>query len=105
LTPDRREIDADGRDLCYVLAEVVDAEGNLCPDATDLITFAVGGAGRNVGVDNGSQTSTEPFKADRRHAFHGKAMLIVQSDGRPGDITVTATAPDLKSDTVNILTK
>ncbi len=105
LTPDRRGIDADGRDLCYVLAEVVDAEGNLCPDATDLITFAVGGAGRNVGVDNGSQTSTEPFKSDRRHAFHGKAMLIVQSDGRPGDITVTATAPDLKSDTVNILTK
>jgi len=105
LTPDRSEITADGRDLSYVLVEVVDADGNLCPDAADEITFAVDGAGRNVGVDNGSQTSTEPFKSDRRRTFHGKAMLIVQSDGRPGDIKVTATAPGLRSKSVNIKSK
>lgn len=97
LTPDRREITADGRDLSYVLAEVVDERGNLCPDATDRITFAVDGAGRNVGVDNGLQTDVEPMKSDNRRASHGKAMLIVQNDGRPGTISVTATAPGLKT--------
>jgi len=97
LTPDRREITADGRDLSYVLAEVVDECGNLCPDATDRITFAVDGAGRNVGVDNGLQTDVEPMKNDNRRASHGKAMLIVQNDGRPGTISVTATAPGLKT--------
>ena len=97
LTPDRREITADGRDLSYVLAEVVDERGNLCPDATDRITFAVDGAGRNVGVDNGLQTDVEPMKSDNRRVSHGKAMLIVQNDGRPGTISVTATAPGLKT--------
>lgn len=97
LTPDRREITADGRDLSYVLAEVVDERGNLCPDATDRITFAVDGAGRNVGVDNGLQTDVEPMKSDNRRASHGKAMLIVQNDGRSGAILVTATAPGLKT--------
>lgn len=105
LTPDRREITADGRDLSYVLAEVVDERGNLCPDATDRITFAVDGAGRNVGVDNGLQTDVEPMKSDNRRASHGRAMLIVQNDGRPGAISVTATAPGLKTAETTITAK
>ncbi len=95
LTPDRHEITADGRDLSYVAAEVVDADGNLCPWAEDQITFAVNGVGFNAGVDNGSPISLERFKADQRRAMYGRAMLIVQSSGAPGPITVTATAPGL----------
>lgn len=101
LTPDRSVIADDGYDLSYVLVEVVDKDGNLCPWADNEITFDVSGAGRNVGVDNGSPTSMERFKADKRKAFYGKAMLIVQSDGKPGQINVTARSSGLKSaDTV-----
>jgi hypothetical protein len=32
-----------------------------------------------AGVDNGSEISHESFKANRRHAFHGMALAIVQS--------------------------
>ena len=45
LTPDRREISADGRDLSYVLVEILDKEGNLCPLAENDVTFALEGAG------------------------------------------------------------
>ncbi len=102
LTPDRSEINADGEDLSYVTVEVVDKDGNLCPLAENEILFEVEGAGFNAGVDNGSQTSLEPFKSDRRKAFYGKAMLIVQNDGEKGDIKVKATSPDLKESTVTI---
>ncbi len=102
LTPDRSEIQADGTDLCYVTVEVVDSEGNLCPWATDNITFSVQGTGFNAGVDNGSPISMERFKADSRKAFYGKAMLIVQNNGEAGDINVTASAPGLNSDTTTI---
>lgn len=102
LTPDRSEINADGEDLSYVTVEVVDKDGNLCPLAENEILFEVEGAGFNAGVDNGSQTSIEPFKSDRRKAFYGKAMLIVQNDGEKGDIKVKATSPDLKESTVTI---
>jgi beta-galactosidase len=97
LTPDRTAISADGSDLSYVTVEVVDKEGVLCPLADNDIHFEVVGAGFNAGVDNGSQTSLEPFKADSRHAFYGKAMLIVQNNGNQGDITIRATADGLQS--------
>lgn len=90
LTPDRDAISADGRDLSFVTATVVDKNGNICPTADNLIEFEVTGAGFNAGVDNGSPISLERFKADTRHAFNGKALLIVQNDGSAGDINVTA---------------
>jgi beta-galactosidase len=83
---------------------VVDADGNLCPWAENSVNFSVEGAGRNAGVDNGSPISLERFKADSRKAFYGKALLIVQSNGEKGDISVKATSPELKSDEIKLTT-
>ncbi len=102
LTPDRTTISADGRDLSYVLVEILDRDGNLCPWAENQVHFTVDGAGFNAGVDNGSPTSLERFKDDKRKAFYGKAMLIVQNDGQEGPVTVTATADGLKPYTATI---
>ncbi len=95
LTPDRSEIASDGSDLCYVTVEVVDADGNLCPWADNEINFAVDGSAVNVGVDNGSPVSLERFKADRRKAFYGKALIILQNNGADGAATLTAASPGL----------
>lgn len=105
LTPDRTEINADGTDLSYVAVEVVDKDGNLCPWAENEITFSVEGAGFNAGTDNGSPISLEPFKSDSKKAFYGKALVIVQSDGKPGDIKVKTSSPGLKESTVTINSK
>lgn len=102
LTPDRSEITADGRDLSYILVEIVDKDGNLCPWAENLVNFKVSGTGFNAGVDNGSPISLERFKDDKRKAFYGKAMLIVQNDGNEGPVTVTATSDGLKPYTTTI---
>ena len=102
LTPDRSSIKADGSDLSYVLVEILDKDGNLCPWAEDEVTFEVTGAGRNEGVDNGSPISLERFKSDKRKAFYGKAMLIVRNDGTQGPITVRATSPNLAPFTTTI---
>lgn len=102
LTPDRSSIKADGKDLSYLLVEVLDKDGNLCPWAENQVTFTVSGSGFNAGVDNGSPISLERFKDDKRKAFYGKAMLIVQNDGTEGPVTVTATSPGLKPFTTTI---
>lgn len=95
LTPDRREITADGKDLSYITAEVVDKNGIVCPWADNDIQFEVTGAGFNAGVDNGNQISLEPFKSNSRRAFYGKAMLIVQNNGNFGEIFVKASSNGL----------
>lgn len=96
LTPDRREIAADGRDLSYVTVEILDKDGNLCPNADNLVKFEVEGSGFIAGVDNGSQTSMERFKDNKRKAFYGKCMLVVQNNGKAGRISVRAVAEGIK---------
>ena len=105
LTPDRTEINADGTDLSYVAVEVVDKDGNLCPWADNDIYFSVEGSGFNAGTDNGSPISLEPFKSDRKKAFYGRALVIVQNNGEEGPIHVRAISPGLTPSTATITSK
>ncbi len=57
LVPDRTALAADGQDLAYVTARVEDKDGNLCPDATQQLRFAVSGAGKFRAVGNGDATN------------------------------------------------
>jgi beta-galactosidase len=103
LTPDRTRLLADGRDLSFVTVEVVDADGNLCPWAEDDIQFSVTGHAFIAGVDNGSQTSMERFKDNHRKAFYGKCLVVLQSDGKSGKATLTATANGLNKAKMNLV--
>ena len=105
LTPDRSVITADGRDLSFITVEVVDKDGNLCPNATNLINFSVEGTAFIAGVDNGSPISMERFKDIKRRAFYGKCLLVVQNNGKEGTATITATSNDILSAKINVYSK
>ncbi len=110
LTADRAAIAADGRDLAFLTADVVDADGVPVPDAGDTVTFQVvdgtargrGGAaaprGEVVATDNGDPADFVEFPSPARDAFSGRALAIVRSlPGRgPGEIVVSATAEGLR---------
>ncbi len=103
LTADRREISASGDDLCYVTVELTDAQGTLCPKADNLIRFNVEGPAVIAGVDNGNPQSLEPFQADFRRLFYGKAVLILRSvQDQAGTITVTAHSEGIQSGTIQV---
>jgi len=53
-----------------------------------------------AGVDNGSQVSMEPFKANRRKAFHGLCLAIIQARHKRGNVIVEASAKGLMSDSL-----
>ena len=105
LTPDRTEIDANGKSLVFVTVEVVDRDGNLCPHAENQIFFDVEGAATIAGVDNGCQTSLERFKANNRKAFNGKCLVVLQAAKKPGAIRLTAKGVDLKTNIINLQCK
>jgi len=99
----RLSMDYRGNSTCFIKAEVVDKDGNLCPWAEDDITFDVDG-GTILGADNGSQFSMERFQPQQpgarqfhRKAFFGKAMLVVRTDGKT-PLRVTACSPMLKKE-------
>ena len=104
LSVDRAAIKADGRDLAFVTVRVVDKDGNLCPNADNLIRYSVKGAGSYRAGANGDPTSLELFHVPQMHVFSGMMTAIVQSSETPGTITLTATAKGLKSATISVKT-
>jgi beta-galactosidase len=102
LIADRKIINADGKDLSFVTVRITDANGNLVPDADNLVRFAVQGDAFIAGVDNGDPVSHEPFKASYRKAFYGLALAVVQSKEKKGKVTLTATADGLQNGSVTI---
>ncbi len=98
LTPDRKELKATGEDLCYVLVEALDDKGTLCPLADNMIHFKIEGPAEIAGVGNGNPLSFEPFQAEYRKLFYGKAMLILRTKkGRSGEVSVKAESNGLTS--------
>ncbi|MDT5123303.1 MAG: beta-galactosidase, partial [Acidobacteriota bacterium] len=105
LIPDRKIIKADGSDLSFVTVKVLDENGNLVPDAENLVNFQLTGDGFIAGVDNGSPISHEPFKANYRKAFHGMCLAIIQSKSKAGRINLNATSDGLAPASVVIEAK
>jgi beta-galactosidase len=96
LTADRSSLLADGKDLVYVLVEALDNNGLPCPLADNLIEFKVTGKGVIEGIGNGNPQSLEPFIANTRKLFYGKAMLIIRTLDETGSIKVKAKSENLK---------
>jgi beta-galactosidase len=94
LAPDRTRIAADGLDLSFVTARVVDRQGELVPRAHPRIRFSVTGPGEIVATDNGDATSHVPFGAKEREAYNGLALAIVRGRGA-GRVRVKAEADGL----------
>ena len=74
-------------DLLFIDVSLVDANGTILPDADDLLTFEVEGAGNFRALCNGDATSLEPFTTPEMRLFHGQLVLVVQSTGK-GEIVI-----------------
>ena len=96
LTPDRSNIKSNGIDLSFVTVEILDKDGNLCPNADNLVQFSIDGKGFIAGVDNGSPISLERFKDNKRKAFYGKCLVVLQNNGKEGKIKLSAVSDGLK---------
>ena len=97
----RLSCDYRGTNTLFVNAEVMDKDGNLCPNAENQIFFSADNA-EIIGVDNGSQFSTERFKADNRKAFFGKCMVVLRVKDTAKPVTLKAQATDLKANTIRL---
>ena len=82
--------------MSFITVRLLDKNGNLVPNADQLIQFSVTGAGFLAGTDNGFQADSLSLKSPQRKTWKGLAMAIIQSTKKQGNITVTAKAAGLK---------
>lgn len=110
LTPDRSRLEKGCDDLSFITVEILDKDGNLCPDAMDKVEFEIKG-GKIAGVDNGCQTSMESFKpapdglSAVRNAWYGKCLVVVEPDDDSRTITLTASSGSLLPDSVKLTSR
>ena len=105
LSVDRSTITADGRDMAFVTVSVVDANGNLCPDANLLIEYSVEGEGFYRAGASGDPVSLELFHEPKMKLFKGMMTAIVQSNGTAGKITLKAKAKGVRSAKIEVVAK
>jgi len=102
LSPDRKTIKADGKDLSYVEVSVVDKNGIPCPTATNQLKFKVKGKGTYRAACNGDATSLEQFHLPTMKLFSGKLVVLVQSTNETGNIELSVTGKGLKKGIIKI---
>ena len=106
LTADRTRINAGNNDLSYLMAEILDKDGNIVPDADNIIvSFEVSGNGKVAGVGSGDPRDMSSFQQPLKKTYQGVCMAVVRPEAKPGKITVSATAEGLRADNVLITSK
>lgn len=94
----KSKIQADGDDLNYITASIVDENGTLCETQDTRLTFCVEGAGELLTTDAGDQREIESFARPDKRTLGGKLVACVRSIlGKSGKVTVSCRADGLES--------
>lgn len=104
LTPDRSVITADGQDLSYIIVEVVDSKGNVCPDAAIPCETIVKGQGTLLSFASADLKDREPYTSPKVTTWKGRALLVVRSTQKKGNAQVSIKST-LPTSTITIKSK
>ena len=105
LTADRTIIQADGKDLSFVTIEIIDKDGNLCPNAQRLLFFKTEGVGTLKALCNGDPTDLTSFASNYMRVFNGKMVAIVRSSKSSGEIKLSVSGERLLAKEIRIQTR
>jgi beta-galactosidase len=105
LSSDRESIVMDQRDVAHFTVHILDDKGRVVPTADNEVTFEIAGPGSLLGTDNGDPASHEDYRSNRRKAFNGLCLAIMESNGKAGQIQVRALSPALQSARVIVATE
>ncbi|MBC7889788.1 MAG: DUF4982 domain-containing protein [Ferruginibacter sp.] len=94
---------ADGHDLALVEVEVIDAKGNRCPTALNMVNFTLDGpavwrGGMAQGPDNYILTKTYPVEG-------GVNRALIRSTLQTGTVIIKASSEGLSDATLSLVTK
>ena len=96
LHADRDAFAADGEDLIYITASIVDENGVVCPRADNRLFFTAEGAAEILTTDAGDPRETESFARPDKKALAGMLVCCVRSiEGVEGKATIKASAEGL----------
>jgi len=103
LHADRTLIGATKNDLAFVTIELIDNNGNVVPNDDIQISLKLSGNGK-VLAGNANPTDMKSFRSLSPYTFKGKALAIVQPNGKAGKLTLEVSSNTTPSRTIDIYT-
>ena len=103
IVPEKPELLADNRDLCYFRISVVDKDGNLCAEAQEKLRCIVEG-GELLGFASGNPCCDDQYGSDTCHTFKGRAIAIVRAK-EAGRVSVFVCADTFAPGTAEVTAK
>ena len=92
LTAETEGLKADGESLCYVHAELVDAQGQVVPDADTLLRAEVSGAAGLLGFGSGNPITEENYTRGQFTSYLGRALAVLRAGYEAGDARLKVSA-------------
>ncbi len=100
--PEESAIKADGQDLAYLPVHITDPAGITKMLDERTVTIEVEGAGILAAVGSGNPWTEEAFTGSSFTTYQGRMLVIVRSNGEPGEIRVRVSTPGLESREVKL---
>jgi len=85
-TADRSQLKADGQDLSYIQLELLDKDGTLVKHINRKVRGTIEGEGKLIGLVNSDLRRTTPFTSTEDNTYFGRAIAIVQTTRKAGNI-------------------
>ena len=104
LTSDKTMLNHDGQDLAFITVEVIDKDGNICPDAAIPCEAVVKGQGTLLSFASADLKDREPYTSPRATTWKGRALLVVRSTQKKGGTQVSIKS-NLPTSTITIKSK
>ena len=92
LTAETDRLFADGESLCYVNAELIDADGNTVPDADTLLIAKASGAVKLLGFGTGNPITEENYAKGEFTSWQGRALAVLRAGFDAGEARLTVSA-------------
>ncbi len=103
-TADRSAIAADGQDLSFITIEIVDKEGQIVPNADNLLSLALKGKAEIIGAGSADMQDLEPYSTLTPRIWKGRALVVLKSLRVAGSAQLKITSDGLRPATVRITT-
>jgi hypothetical protein len=103
--PDQTNFLKSERGVCQVELQIADQDGVPVYSAENDMSVNISGDAELLGLESGSTTSHEDYKANHRQALHGKLIAYIQTNGKPGNITIQFSSQNLKPASITLTVK
>jgi beta-galactosidase len=102
LTAEKQAMNADGHSVIYVVAELLDEQGNIVPDADNMLHATVDGACTLAAFGSANPVTDENYTSGSFKAYRGLATAIIRSGYETGTCTLKITGDGLQGATITL---